>query len=65
MMSEGSFTNIVGVVADIRRDLENDFCCSRTCVFGVDEAEHEALKKVGEVTPRVFTPGEKYPSLSN
>ena len=58
-MAEGSFTNIVGVVADIRRDLENDFYCTRTCVFGLDEAEHEALKKVGEVTPRVFTAGEE------
>ncbi len=36
---------------------ENDFGCSRTCVFGLDENEHEALKKIGEVAPKVYTKG--------
>ena len=37
---------------------ENDFACGRTCIFGLDADEHEALKTVGEVAPRVFTEGD-------
>ncbi len=44
---------------------ENDFACGRTCIFGLDADEHEALKTVGEVAPRVFTEGDVIPQTTS
>ena len=58
-MSECPINYIIGVVADIRRDQENDFSCTKTCVFGIDAKEHEALKRIADVAPKIFTNGEQ------
>lgn len=48
-------TKVIGVVADMRRDAENDYACDKCCIFGVNEEEYIALSEVAVITPRRFT----------
>lgn len=48
-----SITSIIGVTADLRRDFEGDYAAIKTCVFGIDKEEYEALVNKGfKVNPR-------------
>ena len=48
-------TSIVGVVADVKRNAECDHEATKCCVFGINEAEFNALAAVSEIRPRFFT----------
>lgn len=45
---------VIGVVADIRRDAENDYACDRTCIFGLNEEEFDVLSKLVRINPRAY-----------
>ena len=48
-------TKILGVVADVRRDHENDFGSEKCCIFGLSQDEFAALEKVArKMAPREF-----------
>ncbi len=46
--------SIVGVVADVKREYQNDFIAERCCVYGIDREEFQAMEQVAEVRPRQF-----------
>ena len=48
-------TKIIGVVADVRRDAENDYACDKCCIFGLSEEEYSALSAVALITPKRFS----------
>ena len=45
-------TSIVGVVADFRRDFENDFKATKCCIYGINKEEYETLKSKGQINPQ-------------
>ena len=38
--------SFVAVAADVKRLRENDFACDKCSIFGIDQAEHQALAKL-------------------
>ena len=48
-------TKILGVVADIRRDAENDYGAEKCNVFGVVEEEYIELSKIAVITPKKYS----------
>ena len=50
-----NITKIIGVVADIRRDAENDYGSERCNIFGLVEEEYQALTKIAIVTPKKYS----------
>ncbi len=46
--------SIVGVVADVKREYQNDFIAERCCVYGIDREEFQAMEQVAEIRPRQF-----------
>ena len=55
-MSNDNFTSVVGVVADVRWGKQNDYKCTRCCVYGIDASEHAALSARAEIHPVRFHP---------
>lgn len=53
--AQSTFTSIIGVVADVRRDFENDFVANKCCLYGIDRNEFDALALTGEIHPPYFT----------
>jgi hypothetical protein len=55
MAADGiNVTKIVGVVADVRRDAENDYACSKCCLFGINEEEYHMLGRHAKIVPTEF-----------
>ncbi len=55
MAANGSApVDIVGVIADVKREYDQYFLSTECCVFGIDEAEHTALGSEFEIRPREF-----------
>lgn len=50
-----TYTSIIGVVADVRREFENDFVANRCCLYGLNRTEFDALALEGEIHPPFFT----------
>lgn len=50
-----NITKILGVVADIRRDSENDYGAEKCNVFGVVEEEYIELSKIAVITPKKYS----------
>ena len=48
-------TKVIGIVADIRRDAENDYGSEKCNVFGLVEEEYDALTKIAVVTPKKYS----------
>ena len=48
-------TKVIGIVADIRRDAENDYGSEKCNVFGLVEEEYDALTKIAVVTPKRYS----------
>ena len=48
-------TKVIGIVADIRRDSENDYGSEKCNVFGLVEEEYDALTKIAVVTPKRYS----------
>ncbi len=44
--------SVVGIVADLKRDFDSDYVSRKCNVYGVEEAEYNALAAVAEVRPR-------------
>ena len=48
-------TKIIGVVADIRRDAENDYGAEKCNIFGLVQEEYEALSNMAVITPKKYS----------
>ena len=48
-------SKIIGVVADVRRDLENDYGCNKCCIFGISRIEYETITKKFRIVPTQFS----------
>ena len=53
-MAEINITKIVGVVADVRRDLENDHSCSKCSVFGINKQEYDTISQKFRMIPQNY-----------
>ncbi len=54
MATEVNSTRIIGVVADTRRDYENDYACEKCCVFGLSEDEYHVIAGSFTILPEAF-----------
>ncbi len=54
--------SIVGIVAEVKRNRENDHICRQCCVYGISQEEFDVIKEMGiETRPRQFEPAaERY-----
>ena len=48
-------TSIVGIVADVKRDLDCDHVASKCSVFGINEQEYNSLAAICVIRPAFFT----------
>ena len=51
---EQNSTKIIGVVADVVRNMENDYSATKCNLFGLNREEYEAVASVAQVNPRVY-----------
>jgi hypothetical protein len=54
-MTDKNCTKVIGIVADIRRDAENDYGSEKCNVFGLVEEEYDALTKIAVLTPKKYS----------
>lgn len=53
--------HMIGLVADVRRDVENDFQASKCILFGINASEFGIIAAQAEIRPRHFDPNvERY-----
>ena len=56
MAKNNGCTKFIGVVADIKRDAENDYQAVGTCLFGLEEEELIEIQRRGvETRPKFWT----------